>query len=120
MSEYVLRERIRQARRALGLTQEQLAERLNRGQQTVYSWERGTRHPRRSDMQRLAEVLDKPLAWFFTTEAEDKTSTGLTSGLSDRLTKLECLLQHQTEVLEQQTELLKRLLLEIQGRPGEG
>lgn len=130
MSEIVLRQRIRQARKALGLTQQELAEQLDRSVQTIYAWERGLRYPRRAELQRLSENLGKPLAWFFT-EADGTTSEASYLGLErpqsgrdlvaeseggprfwevpnldERLTQIESLLQLQSEMLQQ-------LLLEI-------
>lgn len=55
-------ERIRAARVARGLTVPELAERLKRGQQSVYRWEWGKVIPRVDDVERIARALDVPLS----------------------------------------------------------
>jgi DNA-binding XRE family transcriptional regulator len=52
------RERLGARRKALGLTQESLAERLRVERSTVASWEQGTSTPRPWYRRRLAEALD--------------------------------------------------------------
>ncbi len=135
MSEIVLRQRIRQARKALGLTQQQLAEQLDRSVQTIYAWERGLRYPRRSELQRLSESLGKPLAWFFTesdggnsecsylgpkplggqegviSDGGDGVRIWDAPNLDERLTQIEALLRQQSEMLQQ-------LLLEFRAASG--
>jgi len=55
-------ERIALARRAAGLSQGALGERVGAGQTTVSSWERGRTEPTRDDVQRIAAVLGVPPA----------------------------------------------------------
>ena len=50
-------ERIRRVRKSRGLTQAELAERLNISEMTVRRWEAGQRSPRIEATQKLAEVL---------------------------------------------------------------
>lgn len=50
----------RETRERLGLTQEQLAERLGVDQGTVAHWELGTRQPRLSSLQAWAKALGLP------------------------------------------------------------
>lgn len=50
---------IASARRALGLTQAQLAKRLGRSTITVKRWETGTLRPGRDAVQKLQRLLDK-------------------------------------------------------------
>ena len=52
---------IRAARRAEGVSQAQLAERIGSTQPQVSAWERGTRSPKASDLQRIAEALGRVL-----------------------------------------------------------
>ena len=55
--------RILQARRAAGLTQTALAERLKVSHSTVNRWEAGHREPNRETCQRLAEITGVSLDW---------------------------------------------------------
>lgn len=56
--------RIRLARRALGLSQEQLAQLLDDTRGHIAHWEDGRQEPRASNLERLSEQLNQPL-WFF-------------------------------------------------------
>lgn len=49
---------IKKAREAKGLSQEQLAERLNVTRQAVSNWERGKSEPDIETLQRLSDVLE--------------------------------------------------------------
>ena len=49
--------RLREARKAAGLYQEELARRVGVSVDTVRRWESGAREPRASDLQSLARVL---------------------------------------------------------------
>lgn len=51
-------ERIRNARVQKGLTQKELAAKLDVTQQGIMQWENGTRHPKPDTLRRLAEALD--------------------------------------------------------------
>lgn len=53
-----LGERIRQARKALRLTQEGLAARVDMATDTIARYERGEREPEASDLVRIAAALD--------------------------------------------------------------
>ena len=57
--------RIKEARELLGLSQTALADRLDAGERTVQAWERNERTPRMSALTRLAEITDRPVAWFY-------------------------------------------------------
>lgn len=48
---------IRAARKAVGLTQEELAQRLNVPFQSVSQWERGVRKPKIESLRRIAEAI---------------------------------------------------------------
>jgi transcriptional regulator with XRE-family HTH domain len=61
-------ERLRQARRDAGYSQEQLGERLHLSDRAVRSWETGEKGPRLKRLRQIAEVLGKPLQWFFGVE----------------------------------------------------
>lgn len=55
-------ERIRAARKAAGLTQLQVTERLGAGSVTVTQWERNKREPKISTLKRIAEAIGCPLS----------------------------------------------------------
>ncbi len=57
-------ERIRRARKDLGLTQQEFAERLQVTQPTVHRWEKGFYDPDEGALQRLSEMTDLPPAYF--------------------------------------------------------
>jgi transcriptional regulator with XRE-family HTH domain len=69
--EKLVGERIRDARLALGISQQELAERIEKHQITVSNYENGERLPRVGDLPRLAEVLQVPIGFFFDEEAYD-------------------------------------------------
>lgn len=48
---------IAQARIKVGLTQQQLAERIGVSQKMISAWEAGYRHPKLETMQKLADAL---------------------------------------------------------------
>ncbi|MCX4994244.1 helix-turn-helix domain-containing protein [Streptomyces longwoodensis] len=55
-------ERIRTARRAAGLSQLALAERIGRDHRTVHRWEYATADPSTTDLLLLADALGVPLS----------------------------------------------------------
>lgn len=60
----VLGSRIRQARRAVELSQSQLAEIVGAHVTSVSDWERGVNRPRIETLAAIAEATDKTLDWF--------------------------------------------------------
>ena len=50
--------RLKELRLSKGITQEELAEKLNVGQNTISQWETGDRIPRVPTVLKLAQVLD--------------------------------------------------------------
>ena len=56
-------DRIRQARKAAGLNQSALAERVGVTQPAVANWESGVHDPRRVVLAKLADALDTPVEW---------------------------------------------------------
>jgi len=60
-----VREAIRRARLEKGLSQKELAEAISVAQTNVSQWERGSTRPKARNLKRLAEVLDKPVDYFF-------------------------------------------------------
>lgn len=57
---------IRAARLQAGLTQRQLAAKLDKDGSDVSRWERGVAHPRRGHLALLALALGRPVEWFYT------------------------------------------------------
>ena len=56
--------RIRQARQEAGLSQEELGRRLGISGVAVGHYERGTRSIGIHELERLAQILERPLTWF--------------------------------------------------------
>lgn len=52
---------IKQLRKARGLTQKELADKLGVTQSAVGNWEAGIRNPRASDLLNIAEALEVPV-----------------------------------------------------------
>ena len=57
-------ERLIQARLALGLTQTALASLIKKSSPSVSKWERGEQSPEADALEKLAEHLGMPTAWF--------------------------------------------------------
>lgn len=57
--------RIREARERLGLTQEELAFRINKTQNSISTYESGTRSIRLTELDTLAKALEVPISYFF-------------------------------------------------------
>ncbi len=64
--------RIRQAREALGLSQEELARLVGCSPTAISYFETGARRVKIEDLQKLAEVLSKPIDYFLQEEPEDE------------------------------------------------
>lgn len=73
----MLSENIKQRRKAKGMSQEELAERLHVVRQTVSKWEKGLSVPDSEMLVRLAEVLETTVSALLdeTTEASDEAPT---------------------------------------------
>lgn len=56
-------ERIKAARKALGLSQTDIARRVGVSQPAIANWESGVHDPRRLMLARLADALETPLDW---------------------------------------------------------
>ena len=65
--------RLQGARSDSGLTQEAVADHLRVSAQTVRNWEAGRTEPSRRDKERLADLYEKSLEWFYG-EEEDRPS----------------------------------------------
>jgi HTH-type transcriptional regulator / antitoxin HipB len=93
--------RIRQAREARTLTQQQLADRLGKNSSTVSNYESGVRTVKVMDLPGLGEALDVPLEYFFT---EDVAARAFLDGLPDsemtQVAALHARQQHQEQQLQ--------------------
>ncbi len=58
----VIGAQLRAARKTIGLTQEQLGERISRDAKSISRWENGHRAPDLGDLVLLADALGVPLA----------------------------------------------------------
>lgn len=70
MNHLSMGERIRRARKALGLTQQEFAERLQVTQPTVHRWEKGFYEPDEAALERLAALCRRSPAYFRYGETE--------------------------------------------------
>ena len=61
-----LAERIAQARKNLGLSQEKLAERMNISRGACGHWERGVASPSTDHLHKLSQILDIDIHWLIT------------------------------------------------------
>jgi len=62
---------IREARDASGMTQHALAVALGTGDaMTISRWERGAHRPSDQSLVALAELLKRPVSWFYTEPAD--------------------------------------------------
>ena len=67
--------RIQQAREEKGLTQAELAARLDCTQSALSNYELGKRKPNLDLLNEIAEVLNKPLDYFFESVAANKDNS---------------------------------------------
>lgn len=63
--------RIRQARERLGISQEELAARLDKKQNSISEYENGNRRIFATDLPRLARILGVPITFFFDGELDN-------------------------------------------------
>jgi Zn-dependent peptidase ImmA (M78 family)/transcriptional regulator with XRE-family HTH domain len=61
---YFVKDRLVEAREALGITQQELAELLGKSDSTISNWERGHQSPEPSSLQRLSDILKIPTQYF--------------------------------------------------------
>lgn len=62
--------RIREARERLGISQDELAERLQRKQNSISEYENGNRRMFVTDLPALAQALGVPISYFFEGELD--------------------------------------------------
>lgn len=65
---YVMKDKIRQARKEAGYTQHELADAIGIHQTQVARWETGKAIPYTSTLAKIAEATGKPVSWFTATD----------------------------------------------------
>jgi len=83
MTETHIGTRIRQARRARGLTQRQLAQQLDISVRTLRAYEQNKRVPDGETLARIATVLNFPVGYFFRGEPTTKVHLMFVCRLDD-------------------------------------
>lgn len=76
-----LGERIKLARQAAGISQEELAEKIGTKQSQVWRWESNRAEPRISFLKKIAEVTGVPLIDLITDEEETNKKSPAEAGL---------------------------------------
>lgn len=61
----VMGQQIREARLTAGLSQAALAESVGTTIRSITNWETGVWHPRVNTLARIAQVTERPIAWFY-------------------------------------------------------
>lgn len=64
ISSYAISEKLRQVREELGLTQQQVADSLNRPQSYVSRCEMGIKHLEIKDLESFCQIYEKSLSFF--------------------------------------------------------
>ncbi|WP_340647024.1 helix-turn-helix transcriptional regulator [Phenylobacterium sp.] len=98
--------RLREIRKSRGLTQERLAERIERSVDAVSALERGLALPSFETLEKLAEALDVPIRDFF--DLEDGASEHRTHMLTRLLMNARALGDADLEIAVEQVALLAR------------
>lgn len=80
--------RIGEARKAFGISQDELAERVDSSQPAVASWETGRRPVSLENLSLIAGALERPMAWFVGGPAEP-TRDEVLSKLEEILKRLD-------------------------------
>lgn len=80
-------EKLRQARKAAGLTQKELAQAVELKHNAVSNWEKGISSPDPATIRRLCHILRMPPNFFFDTE-EDATLSGVEFALFGEVRQL--------------------------------
>ncbi|MCM7515850.1 helix-turn-helix domain-containing protein [Enterobacter hormaechei] len=109
-------QRLRQTMQEHGLSQVALAKLIGVTSQTVNGWRLGRTFPRWKVLERLSAVTERPLYWFFMTEAEESRLLADTPAPSNRqdsnLTLMELLPKLSDDALRQLTRMAKEMARE--------
>lgn len=98
--------RLREIRKSRGLTQERLAERIERSVDAVSALERGLALPSFETLEKLADVLDVPVRDFF--DLEDEVSEARAKMLSSLVLHARALSDEDLEIALDQIAALAR------------
>ncbi|WP_281083943.1 helix-turn-helix domain-containing protein [Klebsiella quasivariicola] len=82
MKEKTLSERITERRKAIGLTQQQVATKIGKSHVTVYKWESGDVEPKGKNLFSLAQALQCSPAWLMFGD-EEHTPSEPVAAISD-------------------------------------
>lgn len=74
-----------QARGGKGYTQQELASLLDVSSVTLSRWETGSRNPSFEVLERFAQLVEKPLSFFFEEEPQEDTYDQLLLRITDKL-----------------------------------
>jgi transcriptional regulator with XRE-family HTH domain len=99
-------ERIKLARKALDLTQEGLAEALGISHVSIYNWETGDRSPSKANLQKIATLLGKPVAWFFEDHLQPLEAVARPENNTEQ--RLLAMLERQQDLLSEQLVLAEK------------
>lgn len=89
--------KIQMAREEKGLTQEQLAKALGCSQSALSNYEKGKRRLYLSHMEKLSEILDKPLEYFLESSLTGKDFTSSSINNTELIEKINLLLKELDE-----------------------
>lgn len=81
---FVIGLRVRQAREAAGLTQEKLAELVDRTKEAISNIERGVNYPTIETLQRIADALDVSLSYLLQESQGSRAYDGLTAKIYNK------------------------------------
>lgn len=101
----MLNENIRQLRKSKGLSQEELAIKLNVVRQTVSKWERGLSVPDAEMLVSLGEILDSPVSTLLGETVVESESESI-QALAEKLEVLNAQLAHMRESKRRAARLL--------------
>jgi transcriptional regulator with XRE-family HTH domain len=107
---------VREARRARGLTQEDLAARIGLATQSLSNLERGKTMPTIATLMRMAEELDMPVASFLPTRGPGKSDQRLSSE-AQIAAMLDCLSDQEVKVAAGLIAVLVRMYEDANRKP---
>lgn len=101
-----LEKKIKKAMLEADITQEELAKILNLKQAQISNWIRGTRNPKTSSIQKIADATGKPLNYFFENKGNIANSGGNNTFNSSSSADLE-LIKKDIEILKLRVQILE-------------
>lgn len=100
-------QKIRQAMKEAGLTQQKLADKLGITNPVVNVWVTGKRSPRYENLKKIAEATNKPLNYFFGNSGNIATGNGAINVQNTTDNARLALLEKDVEILKKDIEILK-------------